>query len=398
MNRTRSIVAVAVVVAAVVVVGVVVTRQGGGDGMPTETGNDVPVDSGLGFEVTTALEGLDHPWDLAFTPDGSMLITQRTGSIGVLANGEFRELIKPNDVHVLTESGMLGLAVDPEFETNRFFYTCMTSRSSPEVKPDERVVRWAVDEGYTQVTDRRDILSGIMVNTTNGAGHHSGCRLAFGPDGYLWITTGDAATGTNPQDPTMLNGKVLRIDRDGNPAPDNPGGALRPEIYTYGHRNVQGISFRPSDGTPFIIEHGFDCDDEVNVLEVGRNYGWNPVNPADPSVIYYEEVPQTDLEEFPDAVPGVWTSGCPTVAPSGGTFVSGEEWGKWDGALAVATLRGTRMLLLRFDPETNALLGQDATLSDRGRLRTVVQGPDGALFVAVDEGEGFGKILEVRPG
>ena len=224
-------------------------------------------------------------------------------------------------------------------------------------------------------------------------GRHSGCRPRFGPDGYLWVTAGDAATGTNPQDPQSLGGKVLRVDRDGNPAPGNMAPPFLPQIYTYGHRNPQGLAFRPSDGTPYEVEHGPDCDDEVNVLQAGGNYGWNPV-PLDGSAGYYELVPMTDLVEFPDAVPAAWSSGCPTIATSGAGFVTGSQWAGWDGALVVAALKGSQLRVLILD-EAGAVVAEGATLTDHGRLRVPVQGPDGDLYVATDANPG--SILRLHP-
>ncbi|MEZ5208544.1 MAG: PQQ-dependent sugar dehydrogenase [Acidimicrobiales bacterium] len=128
-----------------------------------------------------------------------------------------------------------GLAVDPDFATNRHLYTCFLSNLS-RVRTTWRVVRWTVDAATTSITGRADILTSLPVSATS-VGRHSGCRLPFGPDGYLWVTAGDAATGTNPQDPQSLGGKILRVDRDGDPAPGNMGPPFRPEIYSYGHRN-----------------------------------------------------------------------------------------------------------------------------------------------------------------
>jgi glucose/arabinose dehydrogenase len=153
------------------------------------------------------------------------------------------------------------------------------------------------------------------------------------------VATGDAAGAKNPQNPNSLGGKVLRIDTNGVGAPDNPGGALRPEIYTYGHRNVQGLAFHPRTGEPYSVEHGHTCDDEINHLVPGGNYGWDPVNPSG-ATGYYEGVPMTDLVKFPDAVEAVWSSGCPTIAPSGADFLFGPQWAGWSNGIALAVLKG----------------------------------------------------------
>ena len=342
------------------------------------------------LEVSVVVDGLAKPWDIGFLPDGSMVFTERSGPISALVGGEVRRLADPPDVDGLGEGGMLGLAVDPDYASNRHLYTCFLSNA--DGPHDVRVVRWTVDAATTTIVDRVDLLTGLPVNTSQ-VGRHSGCRPRFGPDGYLWVTAGDAATATNPQDPTSLGGKVLRIDRDGAPAPGNPGAPFRPEVYTYGHRNPQGLAFRPSDGTPFSVEHGPDCNDEVNILVPGGNYGWNPIA-TDGSGSYNELVPMTDLDEFPDAVPAVWSSGCPTIATSGAGFVVGEQWAAWDGALIMAALKGEQLRVLQLD-EAGAVVGEGAALTDQGRLRQPVQGPDGDLYVAQDANPGA--ILRVHP-
>lgn len=336
--------------------------------------------------VEVVVSGRSKPWDLAFTPDGTLLFTEKPGRInavpGGTAGGPVTTMVQVADIYNTGEAGMMGLAVDPDFATNRRIYTCMGSTLAGS--PDVRVVRWQVAPDYTSVGSRTDILTGIPVNTTTFPGRHAGCRLRFGPDGNLWVTTGDSAQPTVPQDPTSLGGKVLRIDTDGAPATGNPGPPLRPEIYSYGHRNPQGIAFRPSDGQPFTVEHGPGCDDEVNRLVAGGNYGWDPVSPTGTGN-YYEGGPMTDLTKFPDAVPAVWSSGCPTIAPSGGGFLSGTHWVGWDDGLAVAVLKGQQLRVLTFNPAGTALTAQFVRVTDQGRLHAAVQGPDGNLYLAQDK-------------
>jgi glucose/arabinose dehydrogenase len=343
------------------------------------------------FDVTTVVSGLNRPWDIGFTPDSTMLFTQKSGQINAQVGGETRLLVQPADAVVSGEGGMMGLAVDTKFASNRFIYTCFLSNRSGAL--DVRLVRWKIDADYTTVTARRDIVTGLPVNSAGQTGRHSGCRPRFGPDGYLWVGTGDAATPTNPQNPQSLGGKVLRVDRSGNGAPGNPGGAFLPQIYTYGHRNVQGIAFRPSDGKPYSVEHGTACDDEINLLVPGGNYGWDPVN-AGGGTFYDESRPMTDLVKFPDAIEAVWSSGCPTIAPSGAGFVNGGQWRTWSNSLAVAVLKGSRIMFVTLDQGGQFIESNDR-ITDRGRLRTAVQGPDGDLYIAQDTNPG--SILRVHP-
>lgn len=333
--------------------------------------------------VTTVQSGLSNPWDMGFTAGGDMFFTERVGRINVLTGGERRVLATPPDVVAQGEGGMMGLAVDPAYATNRRIYTCFLSDAGGGL--DVRIARWQVDAGTTALTDRADILTGIPANTT---GRHSGCRIRFGPDGMLWVGTGDAAIGTHPQDPSSLAGKVLRITTTGAPAPGNAGAPFRAEIYTYGHRNVQGLGFA-TDGTAYSVEHGPDRDDEVNRLVRGGNYGWDPV-PG-----YNESVPMTDLSKFPDAVPAVWSSGAPPIAPSGATILTGSQWSGWEDALAIAALRGNQLRVLGFTGDGTAVEQEWTAITDRGRLRSAVQGPDGNLYIATDSSSG--SILRVVP-
>jgi aldose sugar dehydrogenase len=338
--------------------------------------------------VTTVQGGLNHPWDMAFTPGGNLVFTERVGRINIRFGGQRRVLATPSDVVAVGEGGMMGVAVDPNFATNRRIYTCFLSNRSGGL--DVRVVRWRMNEAVTALTDRADILTGLPANA---GGRHVGCRMRFGPDGFLWIGTGDAAQGPVPQSRTSLGGKVLRITTDGAGAPGNAGAPFRPEVYSYGHRNVQGIAFAPS-GQAYSIEHGTDRDDEVNRLVRGGNYGWDPV-PQGGGTAYDESRPMTDLAKFPNARVAVWSSGSPTIAPSGGTFLTGSQWAGWNGALAMAVLKGQQLRVFALDDAGNTVAQQWTDLTDRGRLRVAVQGPNGHLYLATDANPGA--ILEVTP-
>lgn len=243
--------------------------------------------------VTPVAAGLATPWDIAFAPDGTMLFTERVGRIDAWIGGAKRVLATPSDVKPMSESGMMGLAVDPAFASNRRIYTCFISNAGGPT--DIRIARWVVDPTWTSLGSRTDILTGLPVNQSGQMGRHGGCRLRFGPDANLWVTVGDSATGSVPQDPHSFGGKVLRITTSGAAASGNPGGALLPQIYTYGHRNPQGVAFRPSDGQAFSVEHGTGCDDEVNVLHAGANYGWDPGSTGSG---YDENTSMTDLVRF----------------------------------------------------------------------------------------------------
>lgn len=354
-----------------------------------EPGTDLPASGIPTLSVTSVVSGLTIPWDLGFSNNGTLLFTQRIGQINARVGTTTRVLAAPADVVVASEAGVMGLAVDPAFATNRRIYVCMTS-NLPAGVDDVRVVRFRVNEAYTALTNRTDIVTGLPVNTSGQLGRHSGCRPRFGPDGYLWVGTGDAATGTVPQNDNSLGGKVLRVDTNGTAAPGNPGGH---RWYTKGHRNVQGLAFQPGTGRAYSVEHGSYRDDEINLLVGGANYGWDPV-PG-----YDESVPMTDLGKFPGARTAVWSSGDPTIATSGAAFLQGAQWRNWNGALAVATLKDSDLRIFRLNAAGTAVqsivVRFDGTY---GRLRTAELGPDGALYLTTSNGGGADRILRVTAG
>ncbi len=379
---------------------------------PAFAGDSEPV-----LSRTVFLSGLSEPWDLAFAPDGAMFFTEKCRGLSVRrADGTVHRLfgtagaaVVAGDFFCQGQSGMLGVAVDPNFAENRFVYVYMASNSGNE--RSNRVVRLAVDAGYTRVNDRRDILTGIAykraANRWGWAGAHSGGRIRFSPfDGFLYVTTGDNHNGPLPQDLNRLGGKVLRIDRDGAAAPGNhtPTGG-DPRIFTYGHRNVQGIAFRPGDGRPFSSEHGPGHSDEVTPLEPGGNGGWDPqpetgVSCASNYCGYVSNkkdgapTPMTDLARFPNALRPSWNNRGVSEGMSPCVFLSGGQWQAWDGRLAVGFLRGARIEILKMDADGMTTGSTTVSGIPAQRMRSLVQGPDGALYVAVDAGE----IWRLAPG
>ena len=346
------------------------------------------------IHVEQLVSGLSIPWGIAFAPDGTMLFTERAGKLSVrLADGTVREVTADlSDVMVASEIGFMAIVVDPGFATNRRFYTCQGHTGNKV-----QVIAWTMNAGYTAATRVADpLVDGIPGSGSNNSGKHSGCRLRFGPDGYLWIATGDATTGPAPQSLTNLGGKVLRIVAStGAGAPGNPFSAPNsPLIYTYGHRNPQGLALRPgSSGQMWSVEHGPAFDDEINLLTAGGNYGW------DPAPMYNESTPMTDLEKFPSAIEAKWASGSRSLAASGGIFLEGAWWGPWDGRLAVAYLMDKTLRVLEFSPSGDLLseISVSKFKNVYGRLRTPMMGPDDALYVSTSEGNGADKILRVTP-
>lgn len=339
----------------------------------------------------TILNGRDHVWDLAFLPTGEMLFTERKGTINMLKDGQASELAKPSDVAVKGEGGMLGITVDKDFIKNRYIYTCLNSSQNGG---DVRVARWQVKADLSGLENRNDIITSIPTNKNGQNGRHSGCRVAFGPDGNLWVGTGDAATENSSQDPNGLGGKVLRVDREGKGVAGNQGGGFDPRIYSYGHRNVQGIAFfaKASAGVLGVsVEHGSNVDDEVNLLTTG-NFGWAP------TIKGYNElgVPMTDKARFPNAVDAIWSSGKPTQAPSGVAVLKGKKWKAWEGGLAVAVLKDTHLKILLLDENNKVTKEEKLYKGQFGRLRASVLGPDGSLYLTTDNGTPD-QIIRITP-
>lgn len=369
-----------------------------------------PPEDGPQLTRTVLLAGLSDPWDLAFTPEGEMLFTEKCRGLSVLRkDGSVRRLFGTQGSAVVAEdffcrgqSGMNGVAVDPDFARNRCVYVYMSTKSSSPAT--NRVIRLTIDQGYSKVSDRRDIVTDVpfknRFNLWGGEGAHSGGRLRFGPsDGFLYVTTGDNHNGSLPQDLTRLGGKILRIDRNGKAAPGNaaPSGG-DPRIFTYGHRNVQGIAFAPGSGRPFSCEHGPGRDDEVTPLVPGGNGGWDPkpepgVDCASDYCGYTSNkrdgtpTPMTDTGKFPDAMRPSWNNHGVSEGMSPCVFLGGAKWKGWEGRLAVGFLRGRRIELLKLDQSgmTTATLTIPGLPSER--MRTLVLGPDQALYVSTDDGE-----------
>jgi glucose/arabinose dehydrogenase len=347
-------------------------------GSPQETPTPAPAPTGPPtLAVTTLVSGLVIPWDLAFTPDGTLLFTERPGRLKArLGDGTVRLLADiSGSLNTDGERGLLGMAIDPGFSSNRTIYTCQSNRSPAEV----RVVRWSVAADWTSAVRTADPLVGGIPSTAN---FHNGCRPRFGADGFLYVGTGDSAQGPAPQSDASRGGKVLRVDA--------ATGATT--VFSKGHRNVQGLALRPGTSQLFSVEHGPDRDDEVNLLRAGGNAGWDPNTNGS----YDQSKPMTDLAKFPDAVRPVWASGTPTLATSGATFVTGSAWGSWNGVLVVACLKASRLQVFGLDAAGNVTSSTTALQDQFGRLRTPVQGPDGALYVTTSNGSND-RILRIVP-
>ncbi|MCW2786725.1 MAG: PQQ-dependent sugar dehydrogenase [Marmoricola sp.] len=344
------------------------------------------------LKVTRQIQGLAFPWDVQNLPGQRLLVSERESArLLVWRAGAVHALTFPSSsVWVSVETGLMSLAADPDFAKNRRVYTCQGG-FLPGGGHDVRVVAWRMNKSYTGVTLIKKLIGGFPTST----GRHGGCRLLITRAGALLVGTGDAAVGTNPQNLRSLGGKTLRLNRiTGAPWPTNPWPHAKSKnrryIQTYGHRNVQGLSQR-ADGSLWSIEQGTDRNDEVNKLVNGGNYGWNPV-PG-----YDESTPMTSF-----ALPGKqyaakWNSGFPTLATSGGTWVRGKKWDALDGTLAVAALKASEVVFMKFDKSGKLLWTRTpAALKSFGRLRSITVAPDNDLLITTSNGDNDA-VLRVTP-
>jgi glucose/arabinose dehydrogenase len=322
------------------------------------------------------VQGLDTPWAIDFAPDGRIFITERPGRIRVVKDGQlFAEPWITLEVVEVGESGLMGLALDPQFAQNRFVYAAYTVRT-PGGQLQNRLARLKDDPAAG--AGGRGTLDRVLLENLPGAQLHDGARVKFGPDGKLYVTMGDAQNPQAAQDRALLNGKILRINPDGSIPPDNPFPGS--PVYSYGHRNPQGLAWQPGTGRLYSTEHGPSgspcCQDELNYIEPGKNYGW-PVITGDRT--------QEGM------VSPILQSGASTTwAPAGMTFVSR---GPWAGALLFTGLRGAALYKVTLDPGDPRRVAGFETLFERqfGRLRDVAEGPDGALYLLTSNRDGRGQ-------
>jgi glucose/arabinose dehydrogenase len=345
------------------------------------------------LRVRRLVTGLDNPWDVKRLPGGTLLVSERDRArLSAYAGGERRTVRFPSGkVWVSGETGLMSLEVDPDFGDNRTFYTC-SGWEKQAGGQDVRVVAWRLTEGARRAKQLRTVVAGFP--TTSG--RHGGCRLLMARNGAMFVGTGDAAVGTNPRDLTSLGGKTLRLDpATGDPWPGNPfenaDNRRKRLVFSYGHRNVQGLAQR-RDGTVWSVEHGSFRDDEVNRLRPGGDYGWHPV-PG-----YNEEVPMTDQSLPGTQVAARWSSGTPTIATSGAAWVRGKKWGRLDGTLAVAALKASRVVFMKFDDRGRLQWTRSPKpLRQLGRLRSVTMTPDRAMLLTTDNDGGDDLVLRVSP-
>lgn len=324
-------------------------------------------------------QNLEIPWSLVFLPDRSILFTERPGRVRVV---DSHGVLKPEPIFTFSdtksqgEGGLLGTTIHPKFNENKYVYFYYTYSGGENTL--NRVVRFEFKAN--SLTDRK-----VIVDAIPGAGNHNGGRIKFGPDGYLYITAGDSQNPSLAQDKNSLAGKILRVTDDGGVVPENPfvgvqGKPFASLIYSYGHRNPQGLTWDDS-GRLFATEHGNNAHDELNLIEKGNNYGW-------PNVV--GSAKRSDIKS------PILQSGDDTWAPGGIVF--------YNGSLFFVGLRGKSLYEVKGVLDTNAPTLNVYFKNEYGRLRDIVVGPDGLFYILTSNRDGRGspqagddKILVVNP-
>jgi glucose/arabinose dehydrogenase len=339
------------------------------------------------IRATTVASGLEHPWGLAFLPDGRMLVTERPGRLRIVdRNGRLSGPVSGvPTVYAAGQGGLLDVALSPNFATDRSIY--LSYAEPGDGGAGTAVARARLGDGGLE---RVEVIWRQVPKV--GGRNHWGSRLVFARDGTLFVTVGDRySERERAQDLSTTIGKVVRINADGSVPRDNPfvkRDGARGEIWSYGHRNVQGAALEPESGRLWTVEHGARGGDELNHPEAGKNYGW-------PVITYGVDYSGMRIGEG-TAKAGMeqpvyyWD---PVIAPSGATFYTGDAFPDWRGSLFVGSLRPGA--LVRLGIAGDRVTTEERLLGDVGRVRDVVQGPDGLLYLLTDEANG--RILRVEP-
>ena len=332
------------------------------------------------FRVVPVATGLEHPWGMVFLPDESILVTERPGRLRIVRDGALdpEPIDGVPEVYASGQGGLLDVALDPGFASNRAIY--ISYAAVGDGGNSTRVARARLGDGRLE-----DLAVIFTAEPLVPSSKHFGSRLAFDPQGFLFITVGERGQGERAQDLGDHNGSVIRLHPDGSVPADNPfvgDAGARPEIFSYGHRNAQGLAIHPETGIPWLQEHGARGGDEVNVVRPGANYG----GPVITYGIDYYGAPigeGTHKEGMAQPI-HYWV---PSIAPSGMAFYDGEAFPEWQGDLFVGALRSE--LLARLELDGERVVAEERLLEDAlGRIRDVEVGPDGYLYLLTDESDG----------
>ena len=350
-----------------------------------EKANDIVLQpEEINYTFETIATDISIPWGMTWLPDGSMLVTEKLGAIYHIKDKTKTEILNVPKVVARGQGGLLDIAVHPNYDKNGWIYITYSSEEGEEKGAHTQLVRAKLEgQSLTQIQS----LYKATPNTTRG--HHFGSRITFDNEGYLYFTIGDRGNHPeNPQDITRDGGKVYRLHDDGRIPADNPfvgQNGAKEAVFSYGHRNPQGMTKHPVTGKIWTHEHGPRGGDEINIIKKAANYGWPVITYG----IDYNGSIISNLTEKEGMEQPLyyWV---PSIAPSGMTFVTGDIYPNWKGHLLVGSLVFQYLELVKLDGEK--VIGRQKIGTDIGRLRDVKQGPDGYIYMAV-EGKGIIKIV-----
>jgi len=340
------------------------------------------------YEIVT--DGLDHPWGLAFLPDGRVLVTERPGHLRLISAAG---ALHPDPIGGLPhikqhgQGGLLDVALHPDFKNNRLVYFSFA-------EADGRAVGTAVARGQLRGHRLEHVEVIFRLLPKSNKKQHFGSRLVFDNNGYLFITLGDRGDRPRAQDLNDHAGSLIRLHDDGRIPADNPfvnRSGTRPEIFSYGHRNMQGAALHPVTGKVWIHEHGPQGGDELNIPQAGVNYGW-PVITHGTNYVTGTRIGEGTHKEGMAQPVHYWV---PSIAPSGMTFYTGKRFPQWQGNLFIGSLKFKLLVRLVLDGEQ--VVREERLLEDElGRIRDVRQGPDGLLYLLTDDSDGL--LVRLLPG
>jgi glucose/arabinose dehydrogenase len=339
------------------------------------------------YEIETVVEGFNIPWGMAILSDGSMLITEKSGELIHFKNGQKTKIEGLPEISAKGQGGLLDVVLHPDFKNNKLVYLAYASS-----RGTGKGSNTAIGRGKLQGNQLVNFERLYKASPNSEAGQHFGARIAFDKDGFLYFSIGErGAKFENPQDITRDGGKVYRLYDDGRVPEDNPfyneSGAKK-AIYSYGHRNPQGMLLHPKTGEIWVNEHGPKGGDEINIIKKGANYGWAEIT-------YGINYDGTILSED-TAKPGMeqpfyyWV---PSIAPSGFAYITNSKYPAWEGDLLVGSLKFSR--LEKLTVKNNKVIKREKIIDGLGRVRNVVLGPDGIIYAGID-GKGIVKIVPKR--
>ncbi|MGB6153019.1 MAG: PQQ-dependent sugar dehydrogenase [Pricia sp.] len=347
--------------------------------------NEVSVPENTPFSAELLIDEIQTPWGMAFLPDGSMLVTEISGDLIHFKNGQKTMISNVPEVFRRGQGGLLDVALHPDYENTGWIYISYASDKGDDKGGNTALMRAKLKENALV---ENELLYKATPNTTKG--QHFGSRIVFDNNGYLFLSIGERGDrDTNPQDLTRDGGKIYRFNADGSIPDDNPfvgKDGAKTAIYSYGHRNPQGLAKNPETGEIWDNEHGPRGGDEINIVEPGANYGWPLVTYG----INYSGTEITDKTEMEGMTQPIhyWV---PSIAPSGMAFVSSDTYGAdWKGSVLVGSLKFQYLERLAMDGEK--VTKREKLMADMGRVRDVKEGPDGLIYVAV-EGKGIYKLV-----